>query len=387
MYPTLSLSLSTRDGEAHDFPVEAESEFQEGPGCLRLTRINSLGSEIGALSLSQKTPRSPQHLLPQLYRSLVLTVRTMFHVCKLVHADLSEYNILYHTPSSATDSASTSTTAVDASQDIRESAPSENAPTGELWIIDVSQSVEHDHPSAFDFLRNDVKNVEDFFARKGVSTLGLRRTFEFVTREKVTQPRHDGGQEESDEEALDRWISERESQGADADGEEANEGKVGELAEEEKRVKDEEHEDAIFMKSYIPRNLNEVYDPERDVEKVARGEAKNLIYADTIGVVAPAGASEGTSETKGGVKVEDEGHAESEGDNSESEGDEGSEDEEGEEGEKGFVEKKPRGHKFEDKEAKKERKKAAKEEAREKRKNKMPKAEKKKLMKKSARSG
>lgn len=285
----------------------------------------------------------------------------MFHVCKLVHADLSEYNILYHIPSLSTprDATTTSEAASEDPSTHTTSTSGEETRLGELWIIDVSQSVEHDHPSAFDFLRNDVKNVEDFFARKGISTLGLRRTFEFVTREKVTQPRGEGAGEESDEEALKRWIEEREAQGAEADADEDTNGQEDGNREggdgeedggERKERRDEEHEDAVFMKSYIPRNLNEVYDPERDVEKVARGEAKNLIYADTIGVIAPAG--EDTGEKKKGVKLEggETSESEEEGDAGDESGSDG---EEGEEGEKGFVERKPKGHKFEDKDAKK----------------------------------
>ena len=48
-------------------------------------------------------------------------MRTMYHSCRLVHGDLSEYNILYA--------------------------------RGQLLFIDVSQSVEHDHPRALEFLR------------------------------------------------------------------------------------------------------------------------------------------------------------------------------------------------------------------------------------------
>ena len=54
-----------------------------------------------------------------------------------------------------------------------------------------------------------------------------------------------------------------------------------------------------------------------------------------------------------------------------------------EEEQNGFVERPARGHRHEDREAKRERKKAAKDEAREKRKHKMPKAEKKKKIKAS----
>ena len=56
-----------------------------------------------------------------------------------MHADLSEYNILYH--------------------------------KGQLYIIDVSQSVEHDHPHAMDFLRSDCLNITDFFGKRGVPTM------------------------------------------------------------------------------------------------------------------------------------------------------------------------------------------------------------------------
>ncbi len=37
----------------------------------------------------------PTSKLRELYTVLVQDVRTMFQVCRLVHADLSEYNILY----------------------------------------------------------------------------------------------------------------------------------------------------------------------------------------------------------------------------------------------------------------------------------------------------
>ena len=70
----------------------------------------------------------------ELYRDIVLTTRKMFHECRLVHGDLSEFNLLYH--------------------------------EGRAYFIDVSQSVEHDHPHALEFLRKDLVNVNDFFRRK-----------------------------------------------------------------------------------------------------------------------------------------------------------------------------------------------------------------------------
>ncbi|KAG8763642.1 protein kinase rio1, partial [Ceratobasidium sp. 428] len=137
-----------------------------------------------------------------------------------------------------------------------------------------------------------------------------------------------------------------------------------------------EQDDAVFLKSYIPRTLNDVYDPERDIARLQRGEGKDLIYGDLTGVVQ---VNEGAAADK----------REENTDEGDSETGEGDSDESAQEGEEGvgngdtFVEKRPRGKRHEDKDAKKERKKAAKEEAREKRKHKMPKAEKKRRMKAS----
>lgn len=35
-------------------------------------------------------------------------------------------------------------------------------------MIDVSQSIERDHPQALNFLNRDIKNINDFFNKKGV---------------------------------------------------------------------------------------------------------------------------------------------------------------------------------------------------------------------------
>lgn len=253
-----------------------------------------------------------------LYAELVLVVRKMFHQCKLVHADLSEYNILYH--------------------------------EGHLWIIDVSQSVEHDHPSAFDFLRNDIKNVEEFFGRLGVLCLGLRRCFDFITKETFTSDR-----EESDEDILRKWLEEEDSRPTSSVDDDASRDSNSH------QVALSAHEDSVFLQSFIPRTLNEVYDPERDVEKLNRGEGDGLIYAKTIGLVNPTvdvieGEINGVKAPKGSVHFDDEVAASSESESSEdddeddglNEGDEGTTAE-------GYTERKPRGHRHEDRDAKKVR--------------------------------
>lgn len=121
-----------------------------------------------------------------------------------------------------------------------------------------------------------------------------------------------------------------------------------------KTDEDSTHEDAVFLKSYIPRNLNQVFDPERDADRVAKGEGEELIYAGHTGIaevnrkaVLPDGERNGEKDVeKGSVDEaeagsEDETQSESEGSDNESEG--------------GLNEttKQPRGHRHEDREAKK----------------------------------
>ncbi|KAJ7044169.1 RIO1-domain-containing protein [Mycena alexandri] len=330
-----------------------------------------LGDPEGWASPRLKDAVLPDAAAAPLYAELLLALRTLFHRCRLVHADLSEYNILYHAE--------------------------------HLYIIDVSQSVEHDHPSAFDFLRNDLKNAEDFFARRGVRCLGLRRAFEFVTRDQLPEVSEDEltpimlapPAEESTpaESILADNSTPSESASATEPPPAAEETLDSRHAAavlrrwlaEDAPPEDEAHdgqEDAVFLRAHIPRSLNEVFDPERDAAALARGDDRGLVYADALGLV-PRVRFEGVPAEEAENKVDG---GEDDGSDSDGEGsDDGDEDGAGsdEDGEEGtFEERKPRGHRHEDRDAKKERKKAVKAEAKERRKHKMPKAEKKRSVKK-----
>ena len=84
----------------------------------------------------------------------------MYQTCRLVHADLSEFNLLF--------------------DPLHEEANVRyNDKT--VYVIDVSQSVEHDHPRSLEFLRMDIKNVTDFFRKKDIIILQERTAFEFIT--------------------------------------------------------------------------------------------------------------------------------------------------------------------------------------------------------------
>jgi RIO kinase 1 len=168
-----------------------------------------------------------------LYLQLLGYMRIMYQTCKLVHADLSEYNLLYHEK--------------------------------RLWVIDVSQSVEHAHPKSLDFLRMDIKNVHDFFRRKGVHTLHDRGVFEFVTALEGTV----------DIDTMKGVLEKLYSDNLEA--------------APERDAKEDRLDEEVFRKQYIPQTLEQVYDVERDSELVGRGEGAKLVYQ---GLLANTIASE-----------------------------------------------------------------------------------------------
>lgn len=258
-----------------------------------------------------------------LYVQVIAHMRTMYQRCSLVHADLSEYNMLYH--------------------------------SGKIYIIDVSQSVEPDHPRASEFLRMDIKNISDFFRRKGVETLSEPRVFAFIMAKKSS---HDDVNA-----AIENMFAARD------------------------KGEDEAAEDvdvAVFRQQYIPRTLEQVYDVERDVEKVRQGEGADLVYRDLLADnAAPRPAR--TEEDEYG---DDDQSSQASGDVSIFGGSEHSqESEEDEVGEPRdpFAPQQPRGKRFEDKDAKKAHKQQVKDQKHDQRSKKMPKHVKKKLMNRSKR--
>ena len=94
-----------------------------------------IGDEEGkaAKSAKQKPFAEPEKQYKLICKYIAKMVAT-----KLVHADLSEYNILNHNE--------------------------------ELVIIDVGQTVSTLHPKAKDFFERDVQNLSKWFAKQGVDT-------------------------------------------------------------------------------------------------------------------------------------------------------------------------------------------------------------------------
>ncbi|MBO3801394.1 MAG: serine protein kinase RIO [Thermoproteota archaeon] len=88
---------------------------------------------VSAPLLKEAVIEDPQ----KIYKKLIEYIRIGFLKAKLVHGDLSEYNIL-----------------------MLEQEP---------VIIDVSQAVDVSHPLAIEFLQRDIKNINRFFRQFGVS--------------------------------------------------------------------------------------------------------------------------------------------------------------------------------------------------------------------------
>ena len=162
----------------------------------------------------------------ELYLQCIQIVRTIFWKCRLVHADLSEFNMLYE--------------------------------GDKLYVIDVSQSVEHDHPHALEFLRKDCTNVTDFFKKNGVCVMTVRELFDFVTDPSISEDNVDDYLERAQAIAANRGVEEKSP---------------------EDTVKEE-----VFKKAYIPRTLDQVIDFEKDTEKAKEGQAEEILYCTLTGL-------------------------------------------------------------------------------------------------------
>ncbi len=115
--------------------------------------MSMVGDEDGNPSQKIKDAVLSRNDLASAYSQVVTAMKTMYHDCRLVHADLSEYNILWQ------------------------------AATKRAFLIDVSQSVEPGHPHALEFLMRDCRNVAAFFGdRKGVeAAVTATRLFSDIT--------------------------------------------------------------------------------------------------------------------------------------------------------------------------------------------------------------
>lgn len=99
-------------------------------------------------------------------RTTLSTCR-LFHGSRLVHGDLSEYNILV-CPARLVENRD-------------EGFGPDDDDELQAVLIDFGQAVDWRHPTAMELLERDLSKVRDFFTKKGVKTLALNLALEFVT--------------------------------------------------------------------------------------------------------------------------------------------------------------------------------------------------------------
>ena len=182
------------------------------------------------------------------YEQTLLILRRLYQRCKLVHADLSEYNLLHH--------------------------------NGEVWVIDVSQAVEHDHPMSLDFLRRDCSTISDFFGRKLERVLTTKATFDFVTDISIAKDDEEQHMHNLLDDLSARTIEEYE---------------------------DDLAQDAVFKEMYIPRTLQDV-----SIEDIVRMQRDGVEIAFDKLTGLKLGKEEAEDEEiKGSVKSKKESGSES----------------------------------------------------------------------------
>ena len=87
------------------------------------------------------------------YLQILEIMKKMYQNCKLVHSDFSEYNLLYYNK--------------------------------EVYVIDLAQAVEENHPNADYFLKRDIHNMNDFFTKNSIDTLTDQQFYDFVIRKNI----------------------------------------------------------------------------------------------------------------------------------------------------------------------------------------------------------
>lgn len=151
------------------------------------------------------------------YTEMVMIIRKLYQDCRLVHGDLSEYNILFHEVWSGWMLATSRNVHLQAlhlpdecsssgfpfmqlpQMHVKSNLNTEwftlqhqtclhaVFPQDELWIIDVSQAVDLDHPRALDFLKEDAAHINTFFRRAGIAVLTTRQLFDFAVDPSINE--------------------------------------------------------------------------------------------------------------------------------------------------------------------------------------------------------
>lgn len=287
--------------------------------CTRNVLVMSLVGEPGRAAPRLKDiSREPSIGWFGVYLDVVRSMRKMYQLCKLVHGDLSEYNML-----------------LDESD--------------RVFIIDVSQSVGLDHPRSLEFLKRDCFNVNSFFEKmiEDNELIPLQHLFNFIV-----SPTFSDRIPATNLPSRDQTLSDSE------------EGRLCELLEQqESGAAPQIVDDSVFLQTWVPSSLAEagdLFEIERIMMERSRGAGSvyDTLLNTPVKAIESSDSDEGEEEEKEeegeGIEENDEVDLDDDVDSNVSEGD-GSD-----------------GHRPENM-TRQEWKKLVKEQNREKRKNKVPK--------------
>ncbi|MHA1783878.1 MAG: serine protein kinase RIO [Candidatus Helarchaeota archaeon] len=132
---------------AYDAEVRVPKPVVVKKNLLLMEFIGLNGTEVPAPLLKDTKLDEPQKVFDIIFEN----IKRLYHYARLVHADLSEYNILM---------------------------PTKVDPV----IIDISQAVVRHHPQSEEFLFRDLKNLLNYFKKFDINIPSVKKAFKIVSK-------------------------------------------------------------------------------------------------------------------------------------------------------------------------------------------------------------
>jgi len=108
------------------------------------------------------------------YCQALSCTRALWQRARLVHGDLSAFNLLWRSNAPAT--------AASLQENSSGKGTSSSSSSGTVYVIDLGQAIDVHHPRALELLRRDLANVRTFFARRKVPVHALATLEAFVVQ-------------------------------------------------------------------------------------------------------------------------------------------------------------------------------------------------------------
>lgn len=171
----------------------------------------------------------------RVYEECVGLMEALYQKAGLIHADFSEYNLVYH--------------------------------AGRVYVIDVGQSIEKNQENSNNFLSMDIRNCNDFFRRKDVAVHNEVDVFERITGLKIPKYLKKEGRLSRETFIPSRITEVVNKEDLDLFMADAHEGESHELAssDEHEPVSSDEHELVSSDSTGLPPKTDEYKDQSIDI--------------------------------------------------------------------------------------------------------------------------